>query len=210
MTPTAAQPQRRQPGPPRPALLSWGRKHLGLELLIILAQQTADLSGSLEACMLVLALQASPASTRAALAGVPLASRGSPLHLLQYESGRQLSPAGGGEGAWEKHPPVALAGHGLLRTRRPWSALLPLAVSSQKVNAFFLGGVSNATRPFSRAGRTSWAMRAFSSWMAGGEGSRRQHRGLHVGRVCGERQGLGYGCHGERWAGRRCQQPPQE
>lgn len=86
-----------------------GRKHLGLGLFIVITQQTADLGGSLETCTPALVLQVSTALTRAALAAVPLASRGSPLHLLPCKSARWLSPAGDG-GPWEKHPLVALAG----------------------------------------------------------------------------------------------------
>lgn len=90
----------------------------------------ADLSGSLEACTLGLVLQASTASTRAALAGVSLASRGgSPLHLLQYESGRWLSLAGGDEGAWEKHPPGCPG--------RPWLAVY----SEATVSSFTFDGL---------------------------------------------------------------------
>lgn len=62
------------------ALLSQGAKHPGLDG--VLAQQPAALSGSLQACTLALLLQASTASTRAALAAVPLASGDSPLHRL--------------------------------------------------------------------------------------------------------------------------------
>lgn len=71
-----------------------------------------------------------------------------------------------------------------------WSTLSPLSVSMQPANASCLGGVSNATRPSSRVVRILWAMRVFSSWMAGGEESCCQHRGSRFGCVCGEKQGL--------------------